>query len=146
MSEATQRMLDAIPYVAWHGHRVIEERTGHASIAQAERTDLLNHVGTAHAGALFTLAETAGGVVAYGLAQSRNSVVLLRRATANYLRRASGRMVATAEADTATADRPGPAGEPAERTDLTVRVRIENSLGQTVFEGAFDYVLKMDKS
>lgn len=145
MNTTTQQTLDSIAYVAWHGHELVEETSDHVTVAQPGRTDLLNYVGTMHAGALFTLAETAGGVLADRRARPLDCVILLRSATVNYLRRAAGRLVATAGVDVDPATvcdrRPDTAG----RMDLRVRVRIHDASSQLVFDGDFHYALRPRK-
>lgn len=142
MNPTTQQTLDSIAYVAWHGHELVEECSDHVTVVQPENTDLLNYVGTVHAGALFTLAETAGGVLADRLARPLGCFILLRRATIHYLRRAAGRLAATAGVDAETAAtgecRPGISG----RMDLRVRVRIRDASSQPVFDGEFHYVMR----
>jgi len=145
LNPTTQQTLDSIAYVAWHGHELVEERSDHVTVAQPEKTDLLNYVGTVHAGALFTLAETAGGVLADRRARPLGCFILLRSATVHYLRRATGKLAATAGvAADAAAARERRSGT-TERMDLLVRVRIHDAASQPVFDGEFHYVLRPRK-
>lgn len=139
MNAAIQDLLDGIPYVAWHGHRVLEERFGRAVVAQPARADLLNHVGTAHGGALFTLAETAAGIVADGLARPRGCMILLRGASVNYLRPATGRLIASAAVDAQAVSR---LETQPDRAELTVVAQIDDGSEACVFRGEFHFVLK----
>ncbi len=142
MNAATQDLLDSIAYVAWHGHKVVDEGEGFVAIAQQARKNLLNYVGAAHAGAIYTLAETAAGVAADSVARPLGGFILLRGAEVNYTRRAAGALVARAEADESarreTAERFADNG----RADLSVAVVIYDSDERPVFEGAFHYALR----
>ena len=53
-----QGMNEAVPFVKHLGLEVIELSTGEATARLPERVELTNHVGSQHAGALFTLAAT----------------------------------------------------------------------------------------
>ncbi len=139
----TQSVLDAIAYVAWHGHRIRIERPGRVVVEQPDRAELRNYVGTTHAGALYTLAETAAGVVADGMAAPLGGFILLAAATVHYTRRAEGALEAEA--------RFGPAADTAAlaaefsasgRGALTVDVVIRDAGGQSVFEGSFQYAMR----
>lgn len=145
MNTTTQQTLDSIAYVAWHGHQLVEEYADRVTVAQPERADLLNYVGTAHAGALFTLAETAGGVLADHRARALDCVILLRSATVHYLRRATGRLAATAGLDTDTTLAAAHRADAGEGADLRVRVRIYDVSSQPVFDGEFHYALRPRK-
>lgn len=54
-------MSEAVPFAKYLGIELLEVGDGFASARLIQRRDLSNHIGTMHAGALFTLAETASG-------------------------------------------------------------------------------------
>ncbi|MBN8607193.1 MAG: DUF4442 domain-containing protein [Caulobacterales bacterium] len=142
MTPATQDLLDSIAYIAWHGCKAIEQSAVSVKLALPPRDTMLNYVGATHAGAIFTLAETAAGVVADSLARPLGAFILLRGAEVKYTRRALGELVATALADEparrATAKRFADDG----RADLSVAVEICDGEKHPVFEGAFHYALR----
>lgn len=138
----TQSLLDSIAYVAWHGHKVIEQNAGCVTIAQPARDDLLNYVGAAHAGATYTLAETAAGVAADSVAQPLGAFILLRGAEVKYTRRAVGELVASAHADESARREAARGFSENGRADLSVAVVIYDSGEHAVFEGAFHYALR----
>ena len=144
--QSTQSMLDTIAYVAWHDIRVVDQRVGWVQVALPARDDLMNYVGTGHAGALYTLAETAAGVAADSLAQTLNAFILLRQATVSYTRRAMGELVATGEADAQSTVAAKARFADTARADLVVRVVIHDVENEPVFEGRFDYALRPRKS
>jgi uncharacterized protein (TIGR00369 family) len=144
--QSTQDTLDAIAYVAWHGICVRDQREGWVQVALPERDDLVNYVGTGHAGALYTLAETAGGVAADSLAQTVNAFILLKQASVKYTRRAMGELLATGEADAHSAAAAKAKFADTGRADLSIRVVIHDTGNELVFEGTFDYALRPRKS
>ena len=54
-------MSQAVPFAGYLGLEITEIAAGEATVVLPERTELTNHVGSQHAGALFTVAETASG-------------------------------------------------------------------------------------
>lgn len=144
--QSTQRTLDAIAYVAWHGISVRDQREGWVQVVLPERSDLLNYVGTGHAGALYTLAETAGGVAADSLAQTLNAFILLKQASVKYTRRAMGQLLATGEVDAQSAVAAKAQFADSGRADLSIRVVIHDEENEPVFEATFEYALRPRKS
>jgi uncharacterized protein (TIGR00369 family) len=59
-------MAEAVPFAKYLGIELLEVGDGFASAPLVQRPDLSNHIGTMHAGALFTLAETASGAAMAG--------------------------------------------------------------------------------
>lgn len=141
-----QSTLDGIGYVAWHKIQVKSESTGKVSLSLPLRDDLLNYVGTAHAGALFTLAETAAGVAADSVASGMNAFILLRNSNVNYIRRASGDLVATGEVSGSAALESETQFKEQGKADLTTMVQIDDSDSNTVFNGTFNYAIRARKS
>jgi uncharacterized protein (TIGR00369 family) len=54
-------MTMAVPFAGFLGLEITEMSEGRAVVLLPERQELTNHVGSQHAGALFTAAETASG-------------------------------------------------------------------------------------
>jgi uncharacterized protein (TIGR00369 family) len=61
-----QQMMDTLPFVRLLGIRIDSIGAGTAEVSMADDGKLHNHLGTPHAGALFTLAETASGAAMAG--------------------------------------------------------------------------------
>ena len=61
-----QQMMDTLPLVRTLGIRIDEIGNGTAKVSMPDDPKLHNHLGTPHAGALFTLAETASGAAMAG--------------------------------------------------------------------------------
>lgn len=59
-------MAEAVPFAKHVGVELLEVGDGFATARLVQRPDLSNHIGTMHAGALFTLAETASGAAMTG--------------------------------------------------------------------------------
>ena len=94
-----QGMNEAVPFVKHLGLEVLEISAGEATVRLPERTELTNHVGSQHAGALFTLAETASGAAFVGAFAERLGDVtpLARAAEISYERIARGPIDAAAK-------------------------------------------------
>lgn len=93
-----QGMNEAVPFVKHLGLEVLEISAGEATVRLPERAELTNHVGSQHAGALFTLAETASGAAFVGAFAERLGDVtpLARAAEISYERIAHGPIDASA--------------------------------------------------
>ncbi len=139
------KVLDAIPYLRVH-ELSVDKTEDAVHVRMPAHKVVTNHVGIVHAGALFTLAETAAGVAAWDVVPNYESYVLLRGATISYTRRAEGEVVATARVDAADAVSAREAFAGTSRADAPVVVTIADSDGQTVFEGTFTYALRPRQS
>ncbi|MDX6589509.1 MAG: hypothetical protein QOI84_783 [Solirubrobacterales bacterium] len=92
-------MAMAVPFA---GHLNLEIATiaeGEAVVQLPERPELTNHIGTQHAGALFTVAEAASGAAFIGaFAERMNDVTpLAKRAEIDYELPARGQVTANAK-------------------------------------------------
>ena len=92
-------MATAVPYIAHMGIEVTEMSEGAATAVLPDRPELHNHVGSQHAGALFTVAETASGAAFVGAFAVRMGEVtpLARSAEIEYLKIANGPITASAK-------------------------------------------------
>ena len=61
-----QQMMETLPFTQLLGIRIDEIGPGTAKVSMPADPKLNNHLGTPHAGALFTLAETASGAAMAG--------------------------------------------------------------------------------
>lgn len=88
----------AVPFVGHLNLEIAEIAPGEAVVRLPERPELTNHVGTQHAGALFTVAETASGAAFVGTFASRlgDIVPLARQAEITYELPARGVVTARA--------------------------------------------------
>jgi uncharacterized protein (TIGR00369 family) len=89
---------EAIPFNQHLGLEVIEVADGHAVVRLPEGEHLNNHVGSQHAGALFTAAEAASGAAFVGAFAERLGELtpLAKAARIDYLKLAKGPIDATA--------------------------------------------------
>ncbi len=137
-------VLAGIPYLRSHKLSV-ESADGAVRVRMPLRTEVTNHVGIAHAGAVYTAAETAAGVAAWQIVPDARAFVLLRSASVRYTRRAEGDIVSTARIDAGVAKAAREAFAESDRADAKVSVSSTDPEGQTVFEGTFDYALRPRK-
>lgn len=122
-----------VPFARHAGVVVEEVAEGAATAALAETATSVNHIGSQHAGALFTLGETASGAAMAGLFADRLLAIrpLATQATIAYRKIAKGRIVGRARvqgdpaAHREALDRDG-------RARFEVKVALENENGAEV--------------
>jgi uncharacterized protein (TIGR00369 family) len=92
-------MTQAVPFAGHLGLEISRIAEGEAVVVLPERQELTNHVGSQHAGALFTAAETASGAAFVGAFAERMGDVtpLARSAEIAYEKIAKGPITVTAE-------------------------------------------------
>lgn len=94
-----QGMTQAVPFAGHLGLEIASVSEGEAVVRLPERAELGNHVGSQHAGALFTVAETASGAAFVGAFAERMGDVtpLARSAEIDYEKVARGPIEASAK-------------------------------------------------
>jgi uncharacterized protein (TIGR00369 family) len=94
-----QGMNQAVPFARFLGLEIATIGEAEAVVRLPERADLTNHVGSQHAGALFTVAEAASGAAFVGAFAERMGDVtpLARSADIAYEKIAKGPIQATAK-------------------------------------------------
>lgn len=94
-----QGMTQAVPFAGHLGLKITSISEGEAVVLLPERQELTNHVGSQHAGALFTVAETASGAAFVGAFAERMGDVtpLARSGEISYEKIAKGPIEATAK-------------------------------------------------
>lgn len=110
-----QGMTQAVPFAAYLGLEIVSVGPGEATVVLSERQELRNHVGSQHAGALFTAAETASGAAFVGAFAERMGDVtpLAKSAEVSYEKiakgpiEARGKLAVLAEDALATLDAEG---------------------------------------
>lgn len=139
---AINELLATIPYLPPHRIEVTAEGEGTVGARMPFRREVTNLVGTVHAGALYTLAETVAGVAANNLVPRPGVAPLLRAAHASYTRRATSDLVAEAQVSSEAAAQARSAFEREQRADVAVDVTITDADGEAVYVGKFDYALR----
>jgi uncharacterized protein (TIGR00369 family) len=94
-----QGMTQAVPFAGHLGLEITSIAEGEATVVLPERPELTNHVGSQHAGALFTAAEAASGAAFIGAFVERLGEVtpLARSAEISYEKIAKGPIEAKAK-------------------------------------------------
>ena len=92
-------MAMAVPFAGHLGLEITEVNAGEATVVLPRRPEHNNHVGSQHAGALFTVAETASGAAFVGAFAVRmgDVVPLAKSAEIDYEKIANGAITATAK-------------------------------------------------
>ncbi|HEX5615729.1 MAG TPA: YiiD C-terminal domain-containing protein [Acidimicrobiia bacterium] len=104
MDDALRDLLQhGVPFAGFVGVDIADIADGRAVVVLPERPELHNHLGTQHAGALFTAAEAASGAAMVGAfaAQLARVRPVAAEATIRYVRLARGAITATATLDDA---------------------------------------------
>jgi uncharacterized protein (TIGR00369 family) len=101
-----QGMNQAVPFAGHLGLEISRVADGEAVVRLPDRPELTNHVGSQHAGALFTLAETASGAAFVGAFAERLGEItpLARQAEISYEKIAKGPIDASARLGVAKDD------------------------------------------
>jgi len=99
-------MTQAVPFAGFLGLEVTSIGEGESVVCLPERPELNNHVGSQHAGALFTVAEAASGAAFIGAFAERLGEVtpLARSAEISYEKIAKGPIEARAKLGVPAAD------------------------------------------
>jgi acyl-coenzyme A thioesterase PaaI-like protein len=94
-----QGMTQAVPFAGYLNLEITNVGEGEAVVRLPERPELTNHVGSQHAGALFTVAEAASGAAFVGAFAERLGDVtpLARSAEISYEKIAKGPIAAAAK-------------------------------------------------
>jgi acyl-coenzyme A thioesterase PaaI-like protein len=94
-----QGMTQAVPFAGFLSLEITSVAPGEATVVLPERAELTNHVGSQHAGALFTVAEAASGAAFVGAFVERMGEVtpLARSAEISYEKIAKGPIEARAK-------------------------------------------------
>jgi uncharacterized protein (TIGR00369 family) len=139
-------MTQAVPFAGFLGVEVTSVGPGEAVARLPERQELTNHVGSQHAGALFTVAETASGAAFVGAFAERMGEVtpLARSAEISYEKIAKGPIDASAKlgvdpaAALATLDAEGKVVFPCE-------VELTDADGQRVATAVVQWHVRLNK-
>src|SRR3954447_16776595 len=139
-------MSQAVPFVGHLDLEIASIGEGEATVVLPERPELLNHVGSQHAGALFTAAETASGAAFVGAFAARMADVtpLARSAEIAYEKIASGEITAKAKLGTdaasalATLDAEG-------KVEFRCEVEMTDKDGQRVARASVDWHVRLKR-
>jgi len=124
-------MTQAVPFAGHLNLEITEISSGEATVVLGDRPELLNHVGSQHAGALFTAAETASGAAFVGAFAERMGDVtpLARSAEISYEKIAKGEITARGRLAV-------PAAQALETLDAEGKVEFPCEIELTDAEGA----------
>ena len=136
-------LQQAVPFNTHLGLEIAEVGQGVGVVKLPDRSELRNHVGSQHAGALFAAGEAASGAAFVGtFAERLESITpLVRNAEIAYRERAQGAITATGrlgtEPDELLADL-----DDTGSVDFVVDVELANAHGDTVAEMSVQWTVK----
>jgi len=141
-----QGMTQAVPFAGHLGMEITSVAEGEAVVLLPDRPELTNHVGSQHAGALFTVAETASGAAFVGAFAERLGEVtpLARSAEISYEKIAKGPIEASAKLGVpateaiATLDAEG-------KVEFPCKIELADSTGQRVATATVRWHVRLNK-
>jgi uncharacterized protein (TIGR00369 family) len=100
------QLTEAVPFARHAGVEIIEIADGFATAQLTQAQQLSNHLGSIHAGAIFTLGETASGAAMIGAFAEMAAMIrpVATSAKISYLKLGRGTIQARARTDIAGAD------------------------------------------
>ncbi|MEO6361055.1 MAG: DUF4442 domain-containing protein [Sphingomicrobium sp.] len=137
----------AVPFAEHTGIEVIEVGAGFGVAQLKDASQVRNHIGSVHAGAVFTLGETASGVAMLGAFADQVASIrpVTVEVTVSYLKMARGTLTATARtvvpAEQLQSDLAGHG-----RATFDITVDISNDSAVTVAQLIARWVVSMSKS
>lgn len=143
--QVAQTIADTVPLVRTMGLEFGEVRPGYGEVfLSGERTDLHNHLGGPHAGALFTLAETASGAAVLSMFldfMGEGGLVVPERVEVHFGRLARGDVKATAQVRESEEELMATV-ERDDRVRFPVRVELTNRDEEIVSELIFHWYVR----
>ncbi len=134
MPEIARAMFQQMPFLEKVGLKIVYVERGKVRVELPFDPSNTNHLGTIHAGALFTIAETAGGLVATSAAIPGDVVGVAKSGTIRYKKPAKGLIYVEEEVDTEwVADKFKQALEEG-KADIPITVNIKDESGDVVAE------------
>jgi acyl-coenzyme A thioesterase PaaI-like protein len=128
-------LQQAVPFNTHLGLEITEVGAGHGVVKLPDRSELRNHVGSQHAGALFAAGEAASGAAFVGAFGERLGEIspLVQDASIRYRQRARGTITATGRLGDDATVLVGQLDEDGS-VRFTVEVDLANAHGDTVAE------------
>lgn len=143
LDQVLAHLRSSVPFASFVGVQIVELEPGRAVARLPERHECSNHIGSVHAGALFTLAEAASGAAMAGaLAPMLLGVrPVTSRADIVYRKIARGPLEAVAEAGTPPEQLLATLGSEG-RCQFPVTVSIRDQEGDEVASFSVDWHVK----
>ena len=136
-------MIEAVPFAKYMGIEILQAEEGHAKCGLALRDELKNHLGSMHAGAIYSMAETASGAAMASIFKDQLMTLkpVAASAEVRYLKLAKGNLTATAKA-TESADGLREKLAQDKKVRFGVQVSIEDERGVETAQMDFDWVVR----
>ena len=137
-------MPQLVPFVKTLGLEYLELEEGRAVLRLADEPAFHNHVGGPHAGAIFTLAESASGAVVIGSFEDLLATVTPLAASAEiaYTKLQKGPVTATAELGRPAADVRAELAETGKTVQFPVEVTMTDEAGEQTSRMSISWALR----
>ncbi len=134
-----QSLLDAIPYVARAGLRIVEVRPGYGAVRLPFVETNMNHVSMLHAGALVLAAETAGGVACLAHPALQSYMLLAKGLTTRYRKPGLAACTAFCQLDEAAVLACAAEVESNRKADLDAHIEVRSDEGEVLTDVTVTY-------
>lgn len=131
-----------IPFTSKLGMQVEEARQGYVRMVLPFDATNANHVGSLHAGAIFTLLETAAGLALVSALGELAMRVLVTGAKISYSRKIIGKAIVVAEIPPELVERVTMEIAAQGKAFFSYTVRVVDEAGEAAAECTFDYRMK----
>lgn len=147
MSHPGKAILAALPFNKHVGLSVDEVTEGVGVVSLPDRPEIHNHIGTPHAGALYTAAEAASGAAILGCYADKLDVLtpLALNANMDYLKVARGTITATAKTLRTKSDALAEFAAAEKGVSVEVDVTLRDAAGTEVSHAVFTWYLRKNR-
>ncbi len=140
--ELAKAMFLQMPFLQKLGLKIARVEKGKVRVELPFDTSNTNHLGTIHAGALYTLAETAGGLVITSAATSADVVGVAKSGFIKYKKPARGMIYVEEEVDPAWVAEKFDQALNEGKADIPYTVHVRDENGDVVAEVEFVYHIR----
>lgn len=141
--QVLKAMLEqAVPFIRRIGLEIKSLGDHKVRVELPFRDENANHVGTAHAGVIFTVGETAGAALAASCFDMGKLMIVVRGAKVSYRKPIRGLLTCTGEIDPAAARAASEKVEREGKVNFPVQLKMTNEKGEPAVELEFEYHLR----
>lgn len=141
--DALRRLLEeAVPFLKRIGFVIKSLGEDGVRLELPWRNDNANHVGTAHAGVIFTVGETAGGALVSTAFDLGRYVLVVRGAKISYRRPVKGLLTCTGKLDPEAVKAASERAQRDGKTTMPIRLELFNEKDELAAEMELEYHLR----
>ena len=142
MPELAKAMFKQMPFLEKVGVKIVYVERGKVRVELPFDVSNTNHLGTIHAGALFTIAETGGGLVITSAAIPGDIIGVAKSGSIKYKKPAKGMIYVEEEVDPAWVEEKFKQALSEGKADIPFTVHVRDESGDVVAEVEFVYHIR----